>query len=34
VVDYEDNGRAKRPVLAHDTVLVEPVVFDGAVFEH
>ena len=34
VVDYEDNGRAKRPVLAHDTVLVEPIVFDGAVFEH
>lgn len=25
LVDYERNGRRKRPVLAHETVLVEPV---------
>lgn len=33
VIDYERDGRAKRPVLAHENVLVEPVVFDGAVLE-
>lgn len=31
VVDFEQNGRAKRPVLAHETVLVEPLVFEGEV---
>lgn len=25
LVDYERNGRRKRPVLAHETVLVEPL---------
>jgi len=34
VVEYEENGRAKEPVLAHETVLVEPVLFDGAVLEN
>ena len=33
VIDYERDGRAKRPVLAHENVLVEPVVFDGQVLD-
>jgi predicted transcriptional regulator len=31
LVDFEADGRAKRPVLAHETVVVEPIVFEGAV---
>jgi predicted transcriptional regulator len=31
VIDYERDGRAKRPVLAHENVFVEPVVFEGKV---
>lgn len=31
IVDFEANGRGKRPVLAHETVVVEPIVFEGAV---
>lgn len=31
VVDFETNGRAKRPVLAHENVLVRPIIFDGSV---
>lgn len=32
VIDFESGaGRAKRPVLAHETVLIKPLVFDGAV---
>lgn len=26
VIEYEDHGRAKRPRLKHDTVVIEPVV--------
>lgn len=33
VIDYERDGRAKRPVLAHENVLVDPVVFDGQVLD-
>lgn len=33
VIDYERDGRAKRPVLAHENVFVTPVVFDGQVLE-
>lgn len=29
VIDFEQEGRSKRPVLAHENVLVEPVVFEG-----
>jgi len=31
VIDYEQEGRSKRPVLAHENVVVEPIVFDGDV---
>ena len=31
VIDYEQSGRSKRPVLAHENVVVEPIVFDGDV---
>lgn len=31
VIDYEQSGRSKRPVLAHENVVVKPVVFDGNV---
>ncbi|WP_237560645.1 HVO_A0114 family putative DNA-binding protein [Halostella litorea] len=33
VIDYEQDGRSKRPVLTHDTVLIEPVVYEGDVAE-
>lgn len=33
VIDYERDGRAKRPVLAHENVLVKPIVFEGQVLE-
>ena len=29
VIDFEHEGRSKRPVLAHENVMVEPVVFEG-----
>jgi predicted transcriptional regulator len=29
VVEFEQDGRAKRPVLAHENVFVEPVLFNG-----
>ena len=29
VIDFEQEGRSKRPVLAHENVMVEPVVFEG-----
>ena len=31
IVEFERDGRAKKPRLAHDTVLVEPLVFKGEV---
>jgi len=31
LIRYENNGRSKKPVLAHKNVLVEPLVFDGEV---
>jgi predicted transcriptional regulator len=33
VINFEQDGRAKRPVLAHENVLVKPVVFSGGVAE-
>ena len=29
VVEYEQDGRAKQPVLTHENILIEPVLFDG-----
>jgi hypothetical protein len=34
VVEYVDNRRTERPLLAHETLHFEPVLFDGAVIEH
>jgi len=34
IIDFEQDGRAKKPVLAHDTVLVKPIVFNGEVKTH
>ncbi|AGB16248.1 hypothetical protein Halru_1641 [Halovivax ruber XH-70] len=31
LIEYERDGRSKRPQLAHQTVLIEPLVFDGEV---
>lgn len=31
IVEYEDDGSKKRPVLAHQNVFVKPVVFEGDV---
>lgn len=31
VIEFEADGRAKKPVLAHETVLVEPILFKGGV---
>lgn len=31
VVDFEEDGRAKKPVLAHENIFVEPVLFEGQV---
>ena len=31
VIDFEENGRSKKPVLAHDDIFVDPVVFNGEV---
>ena len=31
VIDFESNGRAKRPVLDKENIFVEPVVFEGQV---
>lgn len=31
IIDYEQSGRSKRPILAHENVVVEPIVFDGEV---
>lgn len=31
VIEFEANGRAKTPALAHETVLIEPIVFNGSV---
>lgn len=33
IINYEQNGRAKRPVLAHNNVFVQPVVYEGKVLE-
>lgn len=33
VINYEQNGRAKRPVLAHDNIFVQPVVYEGHVLK-
>jgi predicted transcriptional regulator len=33
IIEYEQDGRAKQPVLASETVLVDPVVFEGNVLE-
>jgi predicted transcriptional regulator len=29
VIDFEEAGRSKRPVLAHENIFVNPVVFGG-----
>lgn len=29
VVEFEDHGNSKRPQLAHENILIEPIVFDG-----
>lgn len=31
LIEFEHDGRKKKPVLAHENVLIEPVVFDGEV---
>ena len=31
VIEFEQDGRAKRPILAHENVLVRPLVFNGTV---
>ena len=31
VINYEDNGNSQRPVLAHENVFVEPLIYDGQV---
>lgn len=31
VVDFKEDGRAKKPVLAHENIFVEPVLFNGQV---
>ncbi|ELZ05720.1 HVO_A0114 family putative DNA-binding protein [Natrialba aegyptia] len=31
IIDYEQNGRSKKPVLAHENVIVEPIVYNGSV---
>jgi predicted transcriptional regulator len=31
VVDYEQDGQAKRPILAHENIFVKPVVVSGRV---
>lgn len=33
IIAYEENGRAKRPILAHDNIIVSPILFDGEVIE-
>lgn len=33
IVEYEDKGSKKRPVLAHKNIFVKPVVFEGTVLE-
>lgn len=31
VIEFETKGRAKKPVLAHETILIEPIVFNGGI---
>jgi DNA-binding transcriptional ArsR family regulator len=31
IIDFEEEGRAKRPVLAHETIMIEPLVFEDSV---
>lgn len=31
IIEFEQEGRSKRPKLAHEHVMVEPLVFDGKV---
>lgn len=31
IIEYEEVGKTKRPRLAHQNVLVEPIVFEGRV---
>lgn len=31
IIDYEQNGRSKRPVLVSPNVFVQPIVFEGDV---
>lgn len=33
VIDFEEDGRAKRPVLTHENILVQPLVFEGRVLK-
>lgn len=33
VVEFEEDGRAKRPTLAHKNIFIEPVVFAGQIAE-
>jgi predicted transcriptional regulator len=32
IIEYEQDGRSKAPVIAHENIFVEPVVFEGAAF--
>lgn len=31
IIDFDQDGRSKQPRLAHDNVVVEPIVLDGEV---
>ncbi len=31
IIDYEQTGRSKKPILAHENVVIDPLVFDGDV---
>lgn len=31
IIDFEEEGRAKRPVIAHETIMIEPLVFEDSV---
>jgi len=33
IIEYEEEGRSKRPILAHSNILVSPVVFAGRVLQ-
>ena len=33
VIDYEEHGRRKKPVLAYENVIVNPIVYKGKVID-